>query len=82
MEKRKQYKPILIFYIEGLADLDSESKMSLMKQIAGMKEELGYDIIVLPGRENKAEIISAYKATKVEDIQKYIDLKFIENGKP
>lgn len=74
----KQYKPILVLYIKDLILMSMDMKNQLQQQVAQMKDDLGYNILLFPGNEYKAEIISVNKATVVEDIQKYIDLKLIE----
>lgn len=78
MSSRKQYIPILVLYIRDLGHMDMDMKTQLLRQVEELKKELGYHILLFPSTENRAEIISATKATKVEDLQKYIDEKFMK----
>jgi hypothetical protein len=66
----KEYKPILVLYVENkLSELTMEARNEI-------KEKFGYEGLIIPVKENqRAEIISVDKATIVEDIQKYINLK-------
>lgn len=69
-----EYKPILVFYFKE--HFSQEEWPYICKGIEKVKERTGYEVISLQGSEdNRAEIISVDKATIVEDIQKYIDLK-------
>lgn len=46
-----------------------------------IEKETGYTVLFLTTESNfRAEIISVDKATIVEDVQKYIDLKLEENA--
>jgi len=71
MRKKKiEYKPILVLYI------NEQDFNRVMQDIPGLTEKIEYFVIVIPtSGDPKAEIISVDKATVVEDIQKYIDLK-------
>jgi hypothetical protein len=66
----KEYKPILVLYV------DSSMLLSALEIRPEIKEKCGYESLILTVEENpRAEIISVDKATIVEDIQKYINLK-------
>jgi len=74
--EEKQYKPILVFYFEG----DSPQERDFIDEAIKSREGFGYEniiVIMRPNIESRVEIVSVDKATVVEDIQKYIDLKII-----
>ena len=71
----KEYKPILVFYLEEAGDKD----MASIKEFIEENNKFGYEnVVVICGVniESRVEIISVDKATIVEDIQKYINSKF------
>lgn len=73
-----KYKPFLVIYYPF--QIDSHSKVVMAKEGKRIEDETGYHVLFLAVASNfRAEIISVDKATVVEDIQKYIDLKLIEN---
>ena len=76
-----EYKPILvIYYPQNIDESDREHMMSTLLQV---EVQTGYHVLsISTSGEPRAEIISVDKATVVEDIQKYIDLKIKENEKP
>lgn len=73
-----EYKPFLVIYSPSSVIDDIKSR--IFDECKRLEEETGYNILLIPTNEQpRAEIISVDKATVVEDIQKYIDLKFEEN---
>lgn len=71
------YKPILVIYLKG--NFVKEEWAEVVYQLEKTKERTGFEIFCFQNcDENKAEIISADKASIVEDIQKYIDLNLKE----
>jgi hypothetical protein len=78
MSETKEYKSILILYFKE--HFSREEWFRVCQEIEKIKERTGYEVVSFQGSdENKAEIISVDKATIVEDIQKYIDLKTEKN---
>ena len=78
MSKNKEYKPIMIIYLQYEAHRDFVKNES---NIDNLKAKYGYPVIFMSvdsGDKQRVEIISVDKATVVEDIQKYIDLKLEE----
>ena len=79
----KKYKPIVILYLDH-SNLDESSHKSITEEFKKGVENAGYKHSVIFGGIDmtpRVEIISVDKATIVEDIQKYIDLKIEENDK-
>jgi hypothetical protein len=79
MTKKTEYKPVMVFYMKDFEYSTDETKGGVLESLKKLKEELGYSTLVIPIEgENRVEIISVDKATIVEEIQKYIDLKIAE----
>lgn len=79
--KEKEYKPVMVFYFNkqdkttfsDMYDLQVMSKISADK--CGYENSL---CLFEEGIQSRVEIISVDKATVVEDIQKYIDDKYLK----
>lgn len=75
----KEYKPIMVVYLDSRESNLQHELQDIYQKLDKVRENTGYEIIVLSIEgQARVEIISVDKATVVEDIQKYIDLK-IEN---
>lgn len=74
--KMSEYKPILVLYMP-IYRMPQSQLAELKRNIS--ENEINYSILIVDCETPKAEIISVDKATVVEDIQKYIDLKLEEN---
>jgi hypothetical protein len=74
---KEKYKPILVLYLNYS---DSKEQEKINQECHQIKEKWGYNVLILPTNDDtsRAEIISVDKATVVEDIQKYIDLKIVK----
>lgn len=76
MKSGKIYKPILVLYLKDFEKSSLDKKENVINQVSALSEEVVMGVIILSTEgENRAEIISVEKATVVEDIKKYIDLK-------
>ena len=89
MEKENQsthcmenYKPILICYFDhSKFEEDQEQLSHFHESVREIAAKSGYENVVMFGAigcESRLEIISVDKATVVEDIQKYIDMKLFK----
>lgn len=76
-----EYKPILVIYYPESVVTDY-AKDFLRAQASELEKAWGYNVLLMATEEGpRAEILSVDKATVIEDIQKYIDLKLIKNDK-
>lgn len=77
----EKYKPILICYFDH-SKFEGQGQLSNFNEtIREVAEKCGYENILMFGIidcKPRLEIISVDKATMVEDIQKYIDMKLFE----
>jgi len=72
MKSKKEYKPILVFYLSR--PLDSKSFNEI-------KEATGYNVIsICTDTNERVEIISVDKATVVEDVRKYLKDQLIKSN--
>ena len=88
MEKENQsthcmenYKPILVVYFDPIRFENKEQFKAFQESIKDLSGKSGYENVILfgsPDCEARLEIISVDKATVVENIQKYIDIKLFE----
>jgi hypothetical protein len=78
----ENYKPILICYFDHSKFEEGQEQLShFHESIREIAAKSGYENVVMFGAigcESRLEIISVDKATVVEDIQKYIDMKLFE----
>ena len=76
---KTQYKPILVFYIKK--DRMHEEEKKKIEKFAELK---GYEVLLFQCDDfavERVEIISVDKATKVKDINKYLDEVLKGEGK-
>ena len=77
----EKYKPILICYFDHSKFENQEQLSQFNKSVKEVAKGSGYKHVVMfgvVGCESRLEIISVDKATVVEDVQKYIDMKVFE----
>jgi hypothetical protein len=77
----ENYKPILVVYFDPARFCNAAQYEDFHKSIKDLSVKSGYKNVILfgsPDCEARLEIISVDKATVVEDIQKYIDMKLFE----
>lgn len=72
--KKKEYKPILVFYIKDFGMLRAEQKEEIRK----FAKNNNYEVLVIGGDNignDRVEIISVDRAVVVEDVTRFFEKK-------